>query len=132
MGLAALIAIDSSAVVAIIMAEPEASIFDTLISERNGVMTTANAMEVHLALSKYRKADYARRWLQEAGISLYPVDLNLLTLARDAHDRFGRGNHPARLNFGDCFSYALAKATGYPLLFKGDDFGRTDVEVAIT
>jgi len=64
-----------------------------------------------------------------AGIPMEPVatDLEQLTWARYAFQTYGRGRHPARLNFGDCFSYALAKATGEPLLFKGDDFSQTDV-----
>jgi ribonuclease VapC len=57
------------------------------------------------------------------------VDSEQAETARDAHRRFGRGRHPAGLNFGDCFSYALSKATGEPLLFKGADFARTDVAV---
>ena len=59
-----------------------------------------------------------------------PVTAEQADAARDAWRRFGKGNHPAGLNFGDCFAYALAKATGEPLLFKGDDFARTDIEAA--
>jgi len=65
-------------------------------------------------------------------ITLEPVTLEQGRIAADANRRFGRGSgHPARVNFGDCFSYALAKATGEPLLFKGDDFGHTDVAAAL-
>ena len=59
-----------------------------------------------------------------------PVTVEHAELARTAYRRFGRGNHPARLNFGDCFAYALARETGEPLLYKGGDFGQTDIATA--
>ena len=65
-----------------------------------------------------------------SGVTLEPVTVEQATLARDAGRRFGRGHHRAGLNFGNCFAYALAKATGEPLLFKGDDFGHTDIASA--
>ena len=70
------------------------------------------------------------RLLAEAGIEIVPLTLELAEVARDAYRRFGRGRHPAGLNCGDCFAYALAKATGEPLLFKGNDFARTDLPAA--
>ena len=69
-------------------------------------------------------------FLQDAMIELAPVTAEHMEAARRAWRRFGKGNHPAALNFGDCFAYALADVTGEPLLFKGEDFARTDVEVA--
>ena len=68
--------------------------------------------------------------LESAEIELVPVTLEHLKAARRAWRRFGKGNHPAALNFGGCFAYALAKTTGEPLLFKGEDFTRTDIEAA--
>ena len=68
--------------------------------------------------------------LEKAAIELVPVTAEQADAARRAWRRFGKGNHPAGLNFGDCFAYALAKATGEPLLFKGGDFARTDIEAA--
>lgn len=69
--------------------------------------------------------------MQRFSIIITPVALEQAELGHDAHRRYGRGTgHPARLNFGDCFAYALAKALGEPLLFKGDDFARTDVTPA--
>ena len=62
---------------------------------------------------------------------MIPASLRQVRIARDAYRRFGRGNHPASLNFGDCLAYALAKERNLPLLFKGDDFARTDVRSAI-
>ena len=64
-------------------------------------------------------------------LRIEPVTEEQVRIARQAYVDFGRGNHPAKLNFGDCFAYALAKATGEPLLFKGDDFGHTDVQAAV-
>lgn len=70
------------------------------------------------------------RLLDVAGTIFEPVTIEQMRIARDAYRDFGRGSgHSARLNYGDCFAYALAKALGEPLLFKGDDFGSTDVEV---
>ena len=69
-------------------------------------------------------------FLEEARIELVPVSLEHAHAARRAWRRFGKGNHPAGLNFGDCFAYALAQATREPLLFKGDDFTLTDIEAA--
>ena len=69
-------------------------------------------------------------FLQEAGIELEPVTAEHAQAARRAWRRFGKGNHPAGLNFGDCFAYALAAVTGEPLLYKGEDFALTDVEAA--
>jgi ribonuclease VapC len=66
-------------------------------------------------------------FLRRGGIEIVPVDVDQVRIARDAFRRFGKGRHPASLNFGDCFSYALAKALGEPLLFKGGDFARTDI-----
>ena len=68
--------------------------------------------------------------LESYEIELVPVTLEQAEAARVAWRRFGKGNHPARLNFGDCFSYALAKTTGEPLLFKGNDFAQTDIQPA--
>lgn len=95
------------------------------------MISVANAFELHLVLTGKRLRHLYDGLLQEPWIELRPVTVEHLNLAREAHDRFGRGSHPARLNFGDCFAYALAKATGYPLLFKGNDFSQTDVRIAI-
>lgn len=69
-------------------------------------------------------------FIHRAGLEVAPVDVDQAGLARRAFRRYGRARHPAGLNFGDCFAYALAKATGEPLLFKGDDFARTDIAAA--
>lgn len=68
--------------------------------------------------------------LEKASVELTPVTLEQVDVARRAWQRFGKGDHPAGLNFGDCFAYALANTTGEPFLFKGGDFARTDIEAA--
>jgi ribonuclease VapC len=70
-------------------------------------------------------------FIAAAGIELVAVDADQAQIAREAFRRYGKGRSPAGLNYGDCFSYALAKATGLPLLFKGADFARTDIESAL-
>lgn len=70
--------------------------------------------------------------IAELGIEITPVSPEIAAAARVAHRRFGRGRHPAKLNFGDCFAYALASVTGEPLLFKGNDFSQTDITPALT
>jgi ribonuclease VapC len=81
-----------------------------------------------------RRGDEAARdldlLLAKFAIEIIPVSARQVSLARKAFQRFGRGRHPARLNFGDCFAYALAKDHSAPLLFKGKDFGQTDIAVA--
>ena len=96
-------------------------------------MSVANVLEASIVVER-RGDDTAAHeldtFLERAEIELVPVTVEHLEAARRAWRRFGRGNHPAALNFGDCFAYALARATGEPLLFKGDDFAQTDIEAA--
>jgi ribonuclease VapC len=74
-------------------------------------------------------SDDLDQFVRDAGIEVVPVTEDHARLAREGFARFGKGRHAAGLNFGDCFSYALAKASGHPLLFKGNDFSHTDVKV---
>jgi ribonuclease VapC len=123
--------VDSSALVAIILQESERAIFEDLIlREPTVVMSIASLLEVTITLlGRRREADAARleETLSILTISAQAVDLQQGILARQAFTRFGRGRHQAALNFGDCFAYALAKARDEPLLFKGDDFSKTDI-----
>lgn len=84
-------------------------------------------------LSRFGEAGLAEleALMKETSIDIVPFAATHVRLAVDAFRRFGKGRHPASLNFGDCFSYALAKATGEPLLFKGDDFSQTDIKQAV-
>lgn len=125
--------IDTSAMMAILMHEPAA---DRLVSaveaDRTRLVSAATVVESSLVLlGRYGEAGDPQldRLLRGIGAEILPVGEEQVALARDAALRFGRGRHPAALHFGDCFSYALSVARGEPLLFVGDDFSKTDVEV---
>ena len=123
--------LDSSAVVAILNNEPEAEQFAAAVAAADRVFVSAGSLvEMAIVVGRDHFASLDD-FLEEIGAVVVDVDQHLATIARDGHHRFGRGSgSPARLNFGDCFSYALAKHLGMPLLFKGDDFTHTDVEPA--
>lgn len=127
--------VDTSAFIAILFAEPEGVAFMAAIAAAEHVrVSAASAFEVSIvavgrsgpAIESEVDALFAR-----CGAEIVPLNLEHLQWARHAYRIFGKGYHPARLNFGDCFSYALAKATGEPLLFKGDDFAKTDIVSAL-
>jgi ribonuclease VapC len=126
--------LDTSAVLAILNLEPEAETFTRRIVEAEVVrMSVANWLELMMvSQGKYGTATAleAEDYVVAAGVVIEPVTVEHGRIARQAFLKFGRGRHPAKLNFGDCFAYALAKATGEPLLFKGDDFAQTDVTAA--
>ena len=126
--------IDTSAIVAILQKEPESGRFLSLIeADATRLMTAANYLEAAIIIEDRFGYDGIRDlklFLAEAGIDIEPVTFVQAETAREAYRTYGRGNHPAGLNYGDCFAYALAKATGAPLLFKGSDFGQTDIEPA--
>ena len=128
--------IDSSAIVAIVKKEQDARVFtDALEAEINCKMSAATFVEAAVVIDAKRDPVVSRRYdeiLRDAAVKLIPVDEAQARIAREAYRDFGRGSgHPARLNFGDCFAYALAKASGEPLLFKGEDFRHTDVIPAL-
>lgn len=123
--------VDSSAIVAIANGEPEAEDFAQLLETTTLISISAGTvLETSIVLGPDGQA-LLDDWLSTTHALVEPVDVEQVRLARQAHLRYGRGSgSPARLNFGDCFSYALARATGRPLLFKGDDFTHTDVVAA--
>jgi len=126
--------IDTSAIVAVLQEEPETGRFlARLEADPTRLMSAASYLEAAIVIEDRFGYDGIRDlklFLHEAGIDIEPVTFDQAELAREAYRRYGRGNHPAALNYGDCFAYALAKATREPLLFKGDDFSRTDVAPA--
>jgi len=127
--------VDTSALMVILRDEPEARAFAMAIADTDRRrMSAANYLEVAIVIDGSRDPIASRRFddlLREAGISIDPVTEEQAKVAREAYRDFGRGSgHAARLNFGDCFAYALAKTSGEPLLFKGDDFIHTGIEVA--
>jgi len=126
--------IDTSAIVAIALDESEAETFEQRIADSPvrlisaaTVLEAAMVIETRLGEPGAVELDL---WLLKAGVEIVAVDAEQADQARRAWRRFGKGRHPAGLNFGDCFSYALSALTQEPLLFKGDDFSRTDIEAA--
>lgn len=126
--------VDSSALVAIITGEPEAERMTRSIA-RSGtrLVSAGNALEAGIVIEA-RLGDSGGRdldlYLHKLGIEVVAFTPRQANLARRAYRRFGKGRDPAGLNFGDCMAYALARDTGEPLLFKGDDFPRTDIAAA--
>lgn len=126
--------IDTSALICILDQEPEAERFTRAIAQASErMLSAANVVETGIVM-QVRRGDEASRdldlLLAKSGVEIIPVSARQASLARKAFQRFGRGRHPARLNFGDCFAYALAKDSSRPLLFKGRDFAHTDIAVA--
>lgn len=123
--------IDTSGLLAILLDEPERRAFNEAIEATTSrAMSVASFVEVSIVIESRFGADGQRdldTFIERAGIDLAAVDLEQANVARRAFSRFGKGRRPAGLNYGDCFAYALATVRGEPLLYKGDDFARTDV-----
>ncbi len=123
--------IDTSAILAILFNEPDAESFESaLVSDPNRLMSAASILEASIVVES-RLGEAGRQefdqLLHVAQIILVPVTAQQIEVARQAYRTYGKGRHPAALNYGDCFAYALAKTTGEPLLFKGNDFSQTDI-----
>ena len=128
--------IDTSAVIAILRSEPEAKSYARVIADAAARRVSAvNFVEAAVVIDASRDPIATRRFddfITEANISIEPVTEVQARIAREAYRDFGRGSgHPAKLNFGDCFAYALARTSGEPLLFKGNDFVHTDITSAL-
>ena len=126
--------IDTSALVGILDQEPDAKrLVRAIATATERLLSAANLVETGIVM-QVRRGDEASRdldlLLAKFSIEIIPVSAKQADIARKAFQRFGRGRHPARLNFGDCFAYALAKDSAAPLLFKGEDFSHTDITVA--
>lgn len=129
--------VDTSALIAILRDESDAARFARAIAAAPRCsMSAATFVEAAAVIDSSRDPVASRRYddlLREARITIEPVTEAQAHLARQAYRDYGKGSgHPARLNFGDCFAYALARDAGEPLLFKGDEFGHTDIEDAIS
>ena len=124
--------IDTSAILALLFNEPEADEVEIAIDEDPvRLMSAAAALEAAIVVEARLGAAGGREFdllLHKARIDLVAVTSEQMDVGRDAWRRFGRGRHEANLNFGDCLSYALAAVSGEPLLFKGNDFSKTDIE----
>ena len=125
--------LDTSAVLAILQNESERRQFNEAIDAAEArSLSTASFVESSMIVESRYGADGVRDldlFIAKAQISLVPVDEEQANLARRAFRKYGKGRHPAALNFGDCFSYALAQALNEPLLFKGNDFKQTDLQI---
>lgn len=130
-----MIVVDTSAVVAILSQEPEAErIAEILAAAPERVMSAVSHLETAMVLtSRYGPPalDLLDEFTSRAGLAVVPFDRDQADQARAAFLKFGKGRHPAGLNFGDCAAYALSARRGWPLLFKGDDFAKTDLPAAM-
>ncbi len=129
--------VDSSALMAIVLDEPDAdALLRALSRTQDRKISAATWVEVHLVVESLGQhpavASRFEDLMLRLKLDIVAVDVNMAWIARRANLTYGKGRHPARLNFGDCFSYALAKHTGEPLLFKGNDFSQTDIVQALT
>jgi ribonuclease VapC len=127
------IALDTSAIVAIALEEREAGAFAEVIASESCLIGWPTVLESHMVLKSIpfrRGLEVLDKVLNAPRIRVLSFDEHLFAAARGAFDQFGRGHHQAKLNFGDCMSYAVAKLRNVPLLFKGDDFPLTDIRAA--
>src|ERR1039457_450576 len=127
--------LDTSALAAIFFGEPEVDLYTQIIHDAERCpISAANFVELSMVIESQIGPDATRQcdvFFRRAEILLEPVTVEHAHLARQAFIDFGKGRHPPKLNFGDCFAYALAKAAGEPLLFKGEDFSKTDIRAAL-
>jgi ribonuclease VapC len=123
--------IDTSAIIAVLFNEHDAEFYARAIAGSDSRrISAATFVETALVVETQTKTSGSRQldaFLRQADIAIEPVTEAHAHIARQAFTDYGKGRHPAGLNYGDCFSYALAKATGEPLLFKGKDFSKTDL-----
>jgi ribonuclease VapC len=125
--------VDTSAVVSILTGEPQRSTLESAVANNDSRLSSISLLEASIVLM-HRLGEESLTtldaWIEAAGVEVEPFTPAQARIARLAYMRFGKGRHPAGLNFGDCASYALAMERGDELLYVGDDFGRTDVPAA--
>jgi ribonuclease VapC len=123
--------LDTSAVIAVLFGEPEADSYTRLIHGADRCLISSGTfLELSIVIERQTGPEVARQcdmFFRRAGIVVEPFTVEQAHIARQAFHDFGKGRHPAGLNFGDCFAYALTKTSGEPLLFKGENFKRTDI-----
>jgi len=133
------IVVDSSAIIALYLGEPGAAEFAEAIElDAQPILSVASLLECAIVMRRKKAPEQgdSDNWLDTfvatAAMAIHPVSADHITIARQADIQYGKGTgHPAQLNFGDCFAYALAKAMDVPLLYKGGDFARTDIAPAL-
>ena len=127
--------VDSSALLAILFDESDAATYARAIADADACrISAANYVEAAVVVEAQTRATGSLQFdalIRRAGIVIEPVTEQQAHIARQAYTDFGKGRHRAGLNFGDCFAYALAKSTGEALLYKGDDFKKTDIASAL-
>jgi ribonuclease VapC len=127
--------IDTSAILAILFDEAERQIFNEKIAaDTVRLLSAASYLKAGIIIDDrlgYEGERDFKLFIADAEIQVVPVTLEQAEVARNCYRRYGRGNHTARLNFGDCFAYSLAKVSEEPLLFKGNDFRQTDITAVI-
>jgi ribonuclease VapC len=123
--------LDTSAILAILLDESEAPLFSEIISkDPKRLISAGTALELMIVIEAKKSEAGGREldlFLHRAKIDIVPFDSEQAEIARIAWRQYGKSNHPASLNYGDCFAYALSKTSGEPLLFKGNDFSQTDI-----
>ncbi|HEY8262627.1 MAG TPA: type II toxin-antitoxin system VapC family toxin [Methylosinus sp.] len=127
-----MIAVDTSALMAIVLGEPEAdACIATLAAEDDLVISAATVAEALIVAARRHVGEEMLQLIDGLGFEIVAVTGEAARRVATAYARWGKGAHPAALNFGDCFAYDVAKERGCPLLYVGDDFGRTDVERSV-
>lgn len=131
-----MIVVDTSALVAIVAGESDAELFAMVLVRNAGdaEVSAASLLEATMVLESRFGPEGStdlERLIDSASVAVVPVDRDQVAIAAQAWRRFGKGRHPAALNFGDCFAYALARSRDAALLFKGDDFSQTDIRSAV-
>jgi ribonuclease VapC len=125
--------VDTSALLSILFQEEDAQRYaDAIAGEESALISAGTLIEAGIVLDCKLGPGAVRdlsALIERAGIEVAPVDAEQAQIAIEAYRDYGKGNHAAGLNFGDCFAYALVKVTGAPLLFKGDDFSKTDITI---
>ena len=125
--------IDSSSLMAIVLAEPDAYVYAEIIiqaveNQTRLYVPASVLVEAGIAAEQRNSGEILDAWLDRLQPEILPLDRLIAELARQAFRTFGRGRHKAKLNFGDCMSYATARYLGLPLLYKGEDFRHTDIQ----
>lgn len=130
-----MVVVDTSALIAILEKKPDAALYAEAIAETDTpLISAATLLELRIVmLNRHgaRATPIVDRLIQDAAFQIESFTAQHVELAHEAYARYGKGINAAGLNYGDCFSYALAKATGLPLLFKGQDFSKTDLVAAL-
>jgi len=126
------IVLDTSAIMAILLQEPAGRpCIDALTSDPHILISAGTLAEAYLVAQGRKQTERLEVLRSSLGLNIIPVDAERAKRTAEAHASWGRGNHPAKLNFGDCFAYELSISLDCPLLFVGNDFSQTDVKAAI-